>query len=244
MAASAPSTPADELAMKLCREANGCGSDKEWRERGLWSIDTCNANSWTSAQLWLKKSSADLCVVQETKTLEGPQLDSLRNRARQIGWLAHPTAAHQTAASKASGGMLVAAKKGIGLAGHDDLLIPEGFEHRMAFAHAAAVLQGGLHIGSLWLKHSEGLSEDNLAILQVAAQALSKLRGPWVIGGDFNMPPEALEASGWIGLIKGVIVHTEAATCNGKGSQAQTAATGDPARMQQADTHRNAAKRS
>ena len=53
-----------------------------------------------------------------------------------------------------------------------------------------------------------------MAILQVISTALTKLRGPWLIGGDWNVSPEELERSGWLQSVGGFIVATTENTCN------------------------------
>ena len=79
----------------------------------------------------------------------------------------------------------------------------------MAFSHVGAVVKGGLHCGSVWLKHVEGLTEDNMAILQVISTALTKLKGPWVLGGDWNVSPDTLVNSGWVESVGGMIYEGE-----------------------------------
>ena len=48
---------------------------------------------------------------------------------------------------------------------------------------------GGLHLGSIYLRCTEGLTPENLDILQQAAGALNSVLGEWIIGGDFNSDP-------------------------------------------------------
>ena len=62
-------------------------------------------------------------------------------------------------------------------------------------------------MGCLYLKDSHGMSALNRAILEDAAGQLRGLRVPWVIGGDWNLEPATLAASGFPGLVEGVIVH-------------------------------------
>ena len=50
--------------------------------------------------------------------------------------------------------------------------------------------------------------------MEAATAATSKLKGPWLIGGDFNVTPEVMEKSGWLGMIGGVIVAPVDPTCN------------------------------
>ena len=78
------------------------------------------------------------------------------------------------------------------------------------------MVRGGFHLGSIWLFDSQGASQQNLAVLGAAAEQLALLRGPWVIGGDWNMPPHDLAATGWPDLVGGTIVAPELPTCNGK----------------------------
>ena len=100
------------------------------------------------------------------------------------------------------------------MTGNSDDLIPEGVQHRVAFSHVGAIVKGGLHLGSVWLRDTEGMTDENMAILQAVSQALTKLKGPWILGGDWNMPPEELMKSGWVDSIEGVIVATKSNTCN------------------------------
>ena len=70
--------------------------------------------------------------------------------------------------------------RGFGLSPHGGQ--PDGFGHRMCFSWAAIVLRGGLHLGSIYLRDSEGVSEANLLLIQEVAVQLKLLRGPWVLG--------------------------------------------------------------
>ena len=64
----------------------------------------------------------------------------------------------------------------------------------------AAVCRGGVAVGSVWLKDSEGLSDFNMYLLGRVAQRLAGLRMPWVLGGDWNPTPELLTKSGFLGI--------------------------------------------
>ena len=44
---------------------------------------------------------------------------------------------------------------------------------------------------------------------------MKALRGPWVLMGDWNMVPAALDAVGWVEEIEGKIVCPQVATCMG-----------------------------
>ena len=46
---------------------------------------------------------------------------------------------------------------------------------------------------SVYLWHSEGLSERNRLILEAAGEAIETFGGAWMLAGDFNMTPEDLQ---------------------------------------------------
>jgi hypothetical protein len=76
-------------------------------------------------------------------------------------------------------------------------------------------MRGGIHVGSIYLRDSEGLSAENMTILGELAIAIKQLSGPWFFGGDFNIPPDVLLASGWLGLVGGSVVAPTNPTCHG-----------------------------
>ena len=53
-----------------------------------------------------------------------------------------------------------------------------------------------------------------MAILEELAVALKLLRGPWIVGGDWNVFPGTLAASRWPDMVNGKIYATSLATCN------------------------------
>jgi len=189
-------------------------TDRSWKECKLWAVDTSNPNSWTSAEnTVMLKSSADVILLQETKRY-GFATAKMVTAARNIGWNAVPSEALRTAADKASGGCMVAARKGNGITPHPDSLVKDGFGHRIKLAWVAGFLAGGLHIGSVYLKDGVGLDDTNLELLQEIAGALKQLQGPWVLGGDWNVTPQILAQSKWLDMIGGMIVAPDAPTCH------------------------------
>ena len=94
--------------------------------------------------------------------------------------------------------------------------IPECAEGRIAACHVGAVCKGRFHILSVYLWHSEGLTARNLDLLQTLAQVTSRLRGPWLLAGDFNITPQELVASGWLQLVRRCCCAPLAPTCGKK----------------------------
>ena len=162
----------------------------------------------------MTRSAADVLMLQELRRVfDDSSADPLSKSSRGVGWNLQASSAKAGTASLASGGVAVAAKRGTGIVAHRGV-VRDGFGHRMHFSFVNAVLRGGIHCWSIYLRDSEGLSPENLALLEEAAAIVSALRGPWVIAGDWNVEPGALLASGWVDLINGVVVAPQLPTCH------------------------------
>ena len=106
------------------------------------------------------------------------------------------------------------AKKGIGIAPILPKSIPDEARYRISGAWIGAVLKGGIYSFTVYLRHSEGLSPENMVLLDYTAAALGALKGPWVIGGDWNLSPQVLADSKWLQIVDGVVFATQLDTCN------------------------------
>ena len=109
---------------------------------------------------------------------------------------------------------MVGCRKGLALKPHTR--IKDGFEHRLAGADVGCVIKGGIHCFSLYLKDIEGMGETNLAILTEVAALIGTVRGPWIVGGDWNLTPDTLQASNWPATVGGVVRAPSDGTCNEK----------------------------
>ena len=188
--------------------------DVDWKDQGLWAFDSSNANSWETAKSHvLVRTGADVVLLQEARMVGDSGVAAIRTAGRRLGWSCSASPALPSEAGPASGGCVVAARRGTGIAAPDEELVPRHMRHRFHVAKVAAVMRGGLHVGAIYLKDSVGLHDENLDVLQMVAGALRSLRGPWLIGGDWNVPPAALLATGWLALVGGVIVAQDAPTC-------------------------------
>jgi hypothetical protein len=94
--------------------------------------------------------------------------------------------------------------------------IKDGFEHRQAGAHIGCVIKSGIHCCSLCLKDIEGMGEIDLAILTELAALLATARGPWIVGGHWNLTPGTLRASNWPIIVGGVVHAPNSTTRNEK----------------------------
>ena len=88
-------------------------------------------------------------------------------------------------------------------------------QRRVSLALVGGLVPCGCFFLSIYFQHSEGLGPVNLSLMDSVEAVLACLRGPWIIGGDFNMTPDQLASSGWLDKIGGVIVaphdHVDAA---------------------------------
>ena len=105
------------------------------------------------------------------------------------------------------------AARGVGVAPHESV-VREEYRYRMAFAHVGGICRGGIHCGSIRLQDSEGLSNTNMLILANATAAIGKLRGPSLVGGDWNITPQQLASTGWLEVDDAVIVTPPLPTCH------------------------------
>ena len=211
---AAQSALSHEAELDLCPPTGHLG-DTWWPQFGMWAIDTGNGNSWGTLHAAVaKRSKADILLGQESKIFTQNGIRSAQSEARACGWNPTFSTAHPTACNLGSGGNMVFARKGTGITPHLNVGIPDGTAHRIHLAWVDAVLRGGLHCMSIYLRHSEGLSEANMCILEVATVALRCLKGPWVAAGDWNMSPQTLAQSRWLEQVDGIIFATELTTCN------------------------------
>ena len=79
--------------------------------------------------------------------------------------------------------------------------------------HLGAVCKGGIHFGSCYLHCNWDHNRTfNLDLLQCISAMVATLRGPWIIGGDWQCTPDELRRTGWLKMVKGVIYAPEAPT--------------------------------
>jgi hypothetical protein len=162
-------------------------------------------NVASTAREYLERTAADACLLQELW---------LRAEKRAGGAAARAKCSLSSAGSTSAGvGVDVPSHLGLALPRHEpDIDI---IASRMQVRGMGAICNFGVHLVSTYLWCSEGLSLRNLDVLQCVAQVLQRLRGPWLVGGDFNLEPALLQQSGWLGLVRGVVHAPAGATCDG-----------------------------
>ena len=80
------------------------------------------------------------------------------------------------------------------------------------------IVRGGAMVISIYLWHSEGLSDRNRTILDAAAEAIRRFGGPWLMAGDFNMTPQDLRdgMEAWLDKLGGKVIAPPEPTCRSK----------------------------
>ena len=155
------------------------------------------------------------CLVQETHTAGEATLAAERTAGR-AKWQFAINDAVYTDNGSTSAGVGVAVRTHIGLGEDADAQAPAEWHSRIAIRWMGGYSKGGIHLISTYLWHSEGLSPRNLDLLEVAAKIIRGLRGPWLMGGDFNVAPQILRTCGWLELVGAEIRGTGQSTCKGK----------------------------
>ena len=186
-----------------------CG---RFRDAGLWAFDTFNPNCGSKALDYLEMTAADACYFQETKC-KAVDLDQQARTAAGLGWRLAGSPARITDKGGVSSGVAVAVRSHLGMAQSANSRDQEAEDSRFCIRWLGAVCRGGLHLVSVYLRDSEGLSQANLDILHHVAAAISGLQGPWLIAGDFNIEPNLIRQSGWLQLVRGVVHAPAQLTC-------------------------------
>jgi hypothetical protein len=157
-------------------------------------------------------------MVQEHHA-RGPRFADLQRQSEAKGWTVF--GAQAAAGDRAEGlaGVAVATLSPLsqGRAGKDRPIDQStaASPGRLCASWTDGILRGGLLIVSLYLHDSEGWTDRNLDLFSKAADLILKHGGPWVLGGDFNMPPEKLNSVDHIlRRMRGVIVAPRGTTCS------------------------------
>ncbi len=187
--------------------------DTRHRRCGLWAIDTVNPNSSRGALVHLQRTGADFCMLQEVRRKSGPHSLALQRRAAEAGWSLATEEAHVLPSGRCSAGVGVAARSCIGMA-EPPYRVMESGRTRVKLAWVGGVCRGGLHLISAYLWPAEGMTERNLGVLHSIAAVVHALRGPWVLAWDANMDPKEIMATGWLAVVRGVVVAPQQPTCN------------------------------
>ena len=181
------------------------------RSQGRWAFETVNGNCWNTTAEYLTKTAADFVAVQETTTLEDSIADT-EQAARNKGWKTAMSPSILTQAEGKSAGTAICCRTHIGARKpFADECSDKMVRARFQMKHFGAVCKGGIHFGSYYLhcnwEHNRAF---NLDLLQCISAMIATLRGPWILGGDWQCTPEEFRSIGWLKIVKAVIYAPEA----------------------------------
>ena len=72
-------------------------------------------------------------------------------------------------------------------------------------------------MGSAYFHDTIGIdAKPSRDLLETMAFTINSLKGPWILGADWNCTPAELQATNWLQKVRGVVCAPKAATCNGK----------------------------
>ena len=180
----------------------------------IWSFDQINSTDWGPAVSYLCVSTADAAMFQELKRPEGDAVKEAEDEARKLGWDMTITPCVKTFAKGRSAGVGIAARAHHGLAEPKIKPSSAGLASRITMAWFPGLLRGGVHLVSIYLYTGEGpYSDKNRPIMELASRMLDALDGPFIIGADWQVPPETLIATQWPLMVRGVVRAPSVPTC-------------------------------
>ena len=164
--------------------------------------------------------------------LPGDEKDAFSARMYRQGWKCAIVPSVSTAAGGLSSGVLIASPTCCGMAPLSNGKLdakwdasPRDSPGRLAVAWIDAVVKGGVLAGSVYLWHTEGLTDRNKGLLNAFAEQIIDYGGPWVLCGDYNFEPSVLcdseWGSQWLKLVGGVPLYDrEVGSCKGPNGRA------------------------
>ena len=172
-----------------------CGDAQKRQDHFALSIEAINGSCWRTLQDQIKRAHSEALLLQEHRLACPKKLAAATRWCLNNGWKAvFSPAVESTEGGEPSGGVAILVRASLmGLAEAPEILEPT---HR---AIAAKVdFPGGRRtlLISTYFRHTIGLKDDNLTLLEQIGAATSLWAGPSIVGGDFNTTPATLAASG------------------------------------------------
>ena len=177
---------------------------------------TVNANFWTTHREWMAREGPQHLVLGQEHRLEAARCDDESGKLEREGWRCGFTSAKRNAvrvksesALATSAGTFVAAPKHWGL---EWVWPTRGWQTKAMSAHQGRIAMAwtpilrALTVFSVYFYHSEGWTERNQQLLGLLGDEVRRCAGLWIIGGDFNMEPEAFGQFATPARLPGILV--------------------------------------
>ncbi|CAK0886714.1 unnamed protein product, partial [Prorocentrum cordatum] len=190
--------------------ATGSGSGGFEVFEGGVSVATANLNSWGTLKSYLESSDASVILGQEHRLLDPDAIAQASSSALKLGWKSTWCPGIPGEGGGVSSGTAIFARDGFGMFAASTTVVVPG-RAVAAMVHAPGC--EAICMVSIYLIHSEGLSEGNLKILSTVGEFLASLTCEFVLGGDWNLTPDTLEDSEFDLLLSSQIVFPSSRTC-------------------------------
>ena len=151
---------------------------------------TVNVTSWGTGLKFLKETNANLVMMQEHKLANDDEIDEAGRTCDGLGWSSvWRKAKHGKREKDRSGGVAIFAKRGIGLT--DDAILTE-HHYRLVAAKVEAPGTPVFDAVATYFKVGKGLTGINGELAADIAHHAKRRARPGMVGGDYNMTPEAV----------------------------------------------------
>ncbi len=170
------------------------------------TVTTGNGTGWGTISAWLGDHKGEVLCVQEHKLLHGDDVEAERKRVLDRGWKSawSPATPSGTAANEASGGAAIFVKNHIGVD------VPHGGEDVYPGQVAATMIEmaslGWMVVYSVYGRCGDEMTNRNWEMCQALTNHALGHGLPWIAGGDWNLEPPTLRASGWLAKMRATIL--------------------------------------
>ncbi len=169
-------------------------------------MTTGNGTGWGTILDWLSDHRGDVVCAQEHKLMIEGDIANERSRVIARGWKSawSPATPSGTAANEASGGVAIFVKSHIGIE------VPPGGEVVVPGQVAATMIEtaglGWVVVYSVYGRCGEELGHRNWDMCQALTNHALGHGLPWCAGGDWNLEPDTLRASGWLAKMRAAVL--------------------------------------
>ncbi len=187
-----------------------------------WRITSSNTTAWSGGEALIEAfgnglapDHPDILAAQEHRLNLPERLRGEEDWTRARGYNMSFAPAKRTGPkpTETSGGVASGARTFIGIS-PVSVDIFQDYPGRMQVTKLNAIVPGGVLLLNAYFR--DGLDAN---MLEVIGGFLATCGRPWIISADWNDPPLALESSGWLSEVGGVIAAPQTATCTaGRGN--------------------------
>ena len=181
-----------------------------------WSLVTANVTAWFRADELLASATKwghipDVFLFQETAKCS-EQVAEVRSSLAARRWQAEFAPSVRTPALGVSAGCAVVGRWSSTFRWLATPDVEKKHPGRFLAAIWSGVLVDGVLVASIYAYTGEGSEVANVELLELVARELASCRLPFVLGGDWNMSPAGLAATGMPARLRAAVVHPDEPT--------------------------------